>query len=229
MPSGSGSGSGSGVGGRAAQAQDAIPLPTDKEGWLTKKAVKTLSKLNWKRRYVTLNATVCSIAYSKCAGGKPIRVLQLDASSSARRTMEHTKPGEFVVQTTTPGAEWIFFACADDESSADDWVAAVRGILRVLRKGAPEPRAPGTAAAAAADADAGAGAGAPARARPGAADRAVSLRDLPPPAAGAPGVLPLPPAPNRMPPAGPAARAPPPVAAGGAGIMTVVRHAEGTF
>ena len=192
--------------------------PPSKQGWLLKKAVRTLGKLNWKRRFVVVAANAVP------AGSPPSATLRyyegdsrtskmknavvLHPGSFASRSTEHGKPHELLVKAAD-GTH--FFACAESEAEADDWVACIQRILK------PVIHAPVMPAGAASSA-----------AKPAVPSTTPQSPPPPPPSVGPP-----PPPVHTAAPAAPAPTAPVPAGSGGAeggggvrSIFDLVKRAE---
>jgi hypothetical protein len=193
----------------------AVGKPTNREGWLVKKAVRTLTKMSWKKRYVKLDATTATVTYMKTYAGKPVHTLQLDGACIATRVTEHQRPAEFVLKPAAGVSgvpEWAFYACATDDDEAEAWVSSLRAVIRALQGSSSSPMADRVKAAG------GIGKGAATSSGSG---RGLSLRLPPPP----PGGTTLPP----PPPAGSLPLPPPPPLAISAplSLFDLVRKAEG--
>ncbi|KAA0156828.1 hypothetical protein FNF29_00938 [Cafeteria roenbergensis] len=102
----------------------------DHAGWLTKKAVKTISKDSWKRRWVTLKDNM--ITYATAKGATPKALLVMTDAAEVALTTEHgpRHPHEFVVRD----AGFTLFACGDSSEVTAGWVAALSAAAARLKE-----------------------------------------------------------------------------------------------
>lgn len=150
------------------------------EGWLNKKAVRSLFKNNWKRRWVIVRVDERSLSYAKTETSPPVLTLYFDEKSKVENTNEHGKSNEFKV-TAKDGL--IFFAHAETASQRERWVAFIQRAIEGPRKKIPGPPAlppppPMPAAPASTPAPAAAGAGSAAAAAPAASSAPPKITSL---------------------------------------------------
>jgi hypothetical protein len=113
-----------------ARAAAAVSL----QGWLVKKAVRTVAKLDWKRRFFVLSN--CSLTHHSQPGARAKHSLQIDFRTRARicNVRAHGVTSELEVFFATTGA--VLYAVADEGASDDalsKWVEAVNQIAELLQ------------------------------------------------------------------------------------------------
>jgi alpha-tubulin suppressor-like RCC1 family protein len=106
----------------------------DKEGWLVKKAVKSLWKQNWKKRWFVLHGN--TLIYRNAQAGAGGQALLLSKHSVVNRTTEH-EPREHELVILDP--KFTLYACGETEADANDWVDAIRAVIKTLLP--PDPAA----------------------------------------------------------------------------------------
>lgn len=108
-------------------------------GWLTKRAVRTASKDNWKRRYVVLTAKALSYYESDrvaaAKGGKPKHSLPLSETTAVRPCAIYG-PHELEVCFSP---DVIFYATAESADDAATWIVSVWVVARLQRRREPWP------------------------------------------------------------------------------------------
>lgn len=109
---------------------------TRKEGYLLKKAVRSLLKDNWKKRWIVVDGAHNTLAYFKSDKGKDaILTLPLTAASTVSATSEHKKPFEMKVQTEA----FSFFACAASQPEAAEWIRYIQAVIDAQKPIKPPP------------------------------------------------------------------------------------------
>jgi alpha-tubulin suppressor-like RCC1 family protein len=137
------------------------------EGWLNKKAVRSLFKNNWKRRWIIVRVDERSLSYARTETAPPTLTLYFDDKSKVENTNEHGKLFEFKVTAK----EHTFFAHADTASQRDRWVNFIQKAIEGPKKkvaipGPPSLPPPPPMSSAPSAAAAGAGAAAAPKASP---------------------------------------------------------------
>lgn len=207
----------------ACPAKD-MSLAIKKEGFLTKKAVRTLHKDNWKKRYVVLTEDGL-LGYYKAKGDKkPKFSFHLTDMSTAEEVVDHGKANEFLIRTE----DFSFFACADTEAESQAWVKAAGEVIAAIREKRNPSKFTTGAVSAAAPAAAAGGAGAKPAAGAAPAAAAAGTAAGASGAAGAKGGNALPPPPAAGGSSGTASAGAKPAAAGGAGSLPPPPSAAGT-
>lgn len=83
------------------------------QGWLVKKAVRTLKKQNWKKRFVRLRKVGdgYQLSYAKNVHSDPIMTLAIAKQSTVRRSDKFKCPElELVLEKHTFYGMWIFWS-----------------------------------------------------------------------------------------------------------------------
>jgi hypothetical protein len=115
---------------------------------LTKKAVRTLSKQSWKRRFVVVASlptpsgapSQASLRYYNSPSKLPLKhSLSLGPGTAVTRSSEHGRPFEFLVRTADGTC---FFACADSDAEADAWVFAIETLISSPSSAKPPSMSP---------------------------------------------------------------------------------------
>jgi hypothetical protein len=110
-----------------------------KEGFLLKKAVRSLLKDNWKKRWVVVDGATSCLAYYKTPTDKtPILTIPITHTSTVSVTDEHKRANELKLAT---GA-FTFYACAESEASRNEWIATVTAIIHQHTPVKPVPLPP---------------------------------------------------------------------------------------
>ena len=110
-----------------------------KEGFLLKKAVRTLLKDNWKKRWIVVDGATATLSYAKAAGKPPILTIPITETSTITGTSEHKRSFELKLTTDS----FTFFACAENEADQKAWIEAVESII-ASKKGSSPPPPPGS-------------------------------------------------------------------------------------
>lgn len=108
----------------------------DWSGYLNKKAFKTLSKQNWKRRFCVFEADTLTIKWyasdNVTPSTKPLGFFQLDPTDvMASLTAEHGKQNEISIQSQKA----VFFGCADTQEEVQQLLIRIDAARRALIAG----------------------------------------------------------------------------------------------
>lgn len=110
-------------------ASSALIKDLDWSGYLNKKAFKTVTKQNWKKRFCLFDAAALSVKWfgSENTTGKPLGQFDMDPTDvMAAPTPEHDKPHEIKITSK----QQVFYACTDTAEDAQKLLMLIDSARR---------------------------------------------------------------------------------------------------